>query len=136
MSCHLAPLMMPDCNMTCFWPDLKHGCLCPSADMVDTQTLGWSMGFGLTALELEELDNSSHGLDLKPYSMLDYTNLSGMEYDPSLTQGDYSHADQTHMYSYRQQESQSGCSDWLAGRSPCSELSGVDVGPETSKIMT
>ncbi|XP_041945501.1 peroxisome proliferator-activated receptor gamma [Alosa pseudoharengus] len=74
--------------------------------MVDTQTLGWSMGFGLTALELEELDNSSHSLDLKPYSMLDYTNLSGMEYDPSLSQGDYAHTDLTHVYNYRQQESQ------------------------------
>ncbi|XP_012688561.1 peroxisome proliferator-activated receptor gamma [Clupea harengus] len=74
--------------------------------MVDTQTLGWSVGFGLTALELEELDNSSHSLDMKPYSTLDYTNLSGMEYDPSLPQGDYTHTDLTHMYSYRQQESQ------------------------------
>lgn len=77
--------------------------------MVDTQTLGWSVGFGLTALELEELDNSSHSLDMKPYSTLDYTNLSGMEYDPSLPQGDYTHTDLTHMYSYRQQESQSEC---------------------------
>ncbi|PWS22106.1 hypothetical protein DKP78_20115, partial [Enterococcus faecium] len=74
--------------------------------MVDTQTLGWSMGFGLTALELEELDNSSHVLDLKPYSMLDYTNLSGIDYDPNLTQGDYTHTDLTNMYNYRQQESQ------------------------------
>ncbi|XP_063072152.1 peroxisome proliferator-activated receptor gamma isoform X2 [Engraulis encrasicolus] len=98
--------------------------------MVDTQTLGWSMGFGLTALELEELDHSSHhcldlkpysspslgGLDLKPYStpVLDYSSSSygSMEYDhnpsPSLPLGDYQgHTDTAaHMYSYRQPQHQ------------------------------
>ncbi|XP_051531613.1 peroxisome proliferator-activated receptor gamma-like [Myxocyprinus asiaticus] len=73
--------------------------------MVDTQTFAWPVGFGLSALELQELDDSSHSLDMKPFSMLDYTNISGIEYEPSPPQNEMPHMmDLTHMYSYRTQE--------------------------------
>ncbi|KAK6320751.1 hypothetical protein J4Q44_G00077270 [Coregonus suidteri] len=43
--------------------------------MVDTQLLAWPMGFSLTPVNLEELDDSSHSLDMKPFTTLDYTSL-------------------------------------------------------------
>ncbi|XP_055039727.1 peroxisome proliferator-activated receptor gamma isoform X2 [Misgurnus anguillicaudatus] len=79
--------------------------------MVDTQTFAWPMGFGLSALELEELDDSSHSLDMKPFSTLDYNTISSAEYEPSPPQSEMPHMmDLTHMYyrtqdSYRVQES-------------------------------
>ncbi|XP_028853391.1 peroxisome proliferator-activated receptor gamma isoform X2 [Denticeps clupeoides] len=78
--------------------------------MVDTQTLGWPMGFGLTGVELMEMDDSSHSLDLKPFSTLDYNSITGMEYDPSPPQVDFTQMDLSYMYSYRAQENQSGLS--------------------------
>lgn len=73
--------------------------------MVDTQTFAWPVGFGLSALELDELDDSSHSLDMKPFSTLDYTTISGIEYEPSPPQNEMPHMmDLTHMYSYRTQE--------------------------------
>lgn len=79
--------------------------------MVDTQTFSWPVGFGLSALELDELDDSSHSLDMKPLSTLDYTTISGVEYEPSPPPSEMPHMmDLTHMYyrtqdSYRVQES-------------------------------
>ncbi|XP_065122018.1 peroxisome proliferator-activated receptor gamma isoform X2 [Paramisgurnus dabryanus] len=79
--------------------------------MVDTQTFAWPVGFGLSALELEELDDSSHSLDMKPFSTLDYNTISSVEYEPSPPQSEMPHMmDLTHMYyrtqdSYRVQES-------------------------------
>ncbi|KAM9444214.1 peroxisome proliferator-activated receptor gamma isoform 2-T4 [Clarias gariepinus] len=74
--------------------------------MVDTQTFSWPMGFGLSVLDLEGLDESSHSPDMKPLSTIsDYTPLSGMEYAPSLGQSETTHMmDLTHMYSYRAHE--------------------------------
>ncbi|XP_056122532.1 peroxisome proliferator-activated receptor gamma isoform X2 [Rhinichthys klamathensis goyatoka] len=72
--------------------------------MVDTQTFAWPVGFGLSALELEELDDSSHSLDMKPFSTLDYTSISGVEYEPSPQNEPPHMMDLTHMYSYRTQE--------------------------------
>lgn len=72
--------------------------------MVDTQTFAWPVGFGLSALELEELDDSSHSLDMKPFSTLDYTSISGIEYEPSPQNEPPHMMDLTHMYSYRTQE--------------------------------
>ncbi|XP_007229696.2 peroxisome proliferator-activated receptor gamma isoform X2 [Astyanax mexicanus] len=73
--------------------------------MVDTQMFSWPMGFGLSTLDLEELDDSSHSLDMKPYSTLDYPTISGAEYEPSPPQSEMTHMmDLTHMYSYRAQE--------------------------------
>ncbi|XP_071751364.1 peroxisome proliferator-activated receptor gamma [Centroberyx gerrardi] len=47
------------------------------SDMVDTQQLlAWPVGFSLSAVDLSELDDSSHSLDMKPYSTLDYTIIS------------------------------------------------------------
>ncbi|XP_066529180.1 peroxisome proliferator-activated receptor gamma [Hoplias malabaricus] len=75
--------------------------------MVDTQTFSWPMGFGLSTLELEELDDSSHSLDMKPFSTLDYATISQqIDYDPSPPQSEMTHMmDLTHMCSYRAQES-------------------------------
>ncbi|XP_059393461.1 peroxisome proliferator-activated receptor gamma-like isoform X1 [Carassius carassius] len=79
-----------------------------TSDMVDTQTFAWPMGFGLSALELDELDNSSHSTDMKPVSTLDYSSISSMEYDPSPAQSETPHMmDLTHMYSFRAQENYS-----------------------------
>ncbi|XP_042589474.1 peroxisome proliferator-activated receptor gamma-like [Cyprinus carpio] len=79
-----------------------------TSDMVDTQTFAWPVGFGLSALELDELDNSSHSMDMKPFSTLDYTTISGIEYEPSPAQSEAPHMmDLTHMYSYRAQENYS-----------------------------
>ncbi|XP_077058744.1 peroxisome proliferator-activated receptor gamma isoform X2 [Siphateles boraxobius] len=72
--------------------------------MVDTQTFAWPVGFGLSALDLEELDDSSHSLDMKPFSTLDYTSISGIEYEPSPQNEPPHMMDLTHMYSYRTQE--------------------------------
>ncbi|XP_036415532.1 peroxisome proliferator-activated receptor gamma [Colossoma macropomum] len=73
--------------------------------MVDTQTFSWPMGFGLSTLDLEELDDSSHSLDMKPFSTLDYATISGVEYEPSPPQSEMTHMmDLTHMYSYRAHE--------------------------------
>ncbi|KAK2874566.1 hypothetical protein Q8A67_021719 [Cirrhinus molitorella] len=73
--------------------------------MVDTQTFAWPVGFGLSALELDELDDSSHSIDMKPFSTLDYTTISGIEYEPSPPQNEMPHMmDLTHMYNYRAQE--------------------------------
>ncbi|XP_072522603.1 peroxisome proliferator-activated receptor gamma [Salminus brasiliensis] len=73
--------------------------------MVDTQTFSWPMGFGLSTLDLEELDDSSHSLDMKPFSTLDYATISAAEYEPSPPQSEMTHMmDLTHMYSYRAQE--------------------------------
>uniref|UniRef100_A0A672Q799 Peroxisome proliferator-activated receptor gamma n=1 Tax=Sinocyclocheilus grahami TaxID=75366 RepID=A0A672Q799_SINGR len=74
-------------------------------NMVDTQTFAWPVGFGLSALELDELDDSSHSMGMKPFSTLDYTTISGMEYEPSPPQNEMPHMmDLTHMYNYRAQE--------------------------------
>ncbi|XP_076865777.1 peroxisome proliferator-activated receptor gamma isoform X2 [Brachyhypopomus gauderio] len=74
--------------------------------MVDTQTLSWATGFGLNALELEGLDDSSHSLDMKPFSTLDYTMIAASDYAPSPPQSEALHTmDLTHMYSYRAQDS-------------------------------
>uniref|UniRef100_A0A3B4DGY4 Peroxisome proliferator-activated receptor gamma n=2 Tax=Pygocentrus nattereri TaxID=42514 RepID=A0A3B4DGY4_PYGNA len=73
--------------------------------MVDTQTFSWPMGFSLSTLDLEELDDSSHSLDMKPFSTLDYATISGVEYEPSPPQSEMTHMmDLTHMYSYRAHE--------------------------------
>ncbi|XP_062843063.1 peroxisome proliferator-activated receptor gamma [Trichomycterus rosablanca] len=73
--------------------------------MVDTQTFSWPVGFGLSALELEELDDSSHSLDLKPFSTLDYATISGVEYAPSPGQSESTHMmDLTHVYNQRAHE--------------------------------
>ncbi|XP_058229166.1 peroxisome proliferator-activated receptor gamma isoform X2 [Hemibagrus wyckioides] len=75
-------------------------------DMVDTQTFSWPMGFGLSALDLEGLDDSSHSLDMKPFSTInDYTPIAGIEYAPSPGQSETTHMmDLTHMYNYRVQD--------------------------------
>ncbi|XP_016410370.1 peroxisome proliferator-activated receptor gamma-like [Sinocyclocheilus rhinocerous] len=79
-----------------------------TSDMVDTQTFAWPVGFGLSALDLDELDDSSHSMDMKPFSTLDYSTISGIEYEPSPAQSEAPDMmDLTHMYSYRAQENYS-----------------------------
>ncbi|XP_031695531.1 peroxisome proliferator-activated receptor gamma isoform X2 [Anarrhichthys ocellatus] len=92
-------------------------------DMVDTQQLlAWPVGFSLNAVELSELDDSSHSLDMKHLSTLDYASISsssipsslspplvssmssaGMAYDPSPPQNEeqLTNMDYTNMHSYR-----------------------------------
>uniref|UniRef100_A0A671VXT9 Peroxisome proliferator-activated receptor gamma n=1 Tax=Sparus aurata TaxID=8175 RepID=A0A671VXT9_SPAAU len=91
--------------------------------MVDTQQLlAWPVGFSLNAVDLSELDDSSHSLDMKHLSTLDYTSISsssihsslspsvvscmspaGVAYDPSPPQGEehLTNMDYTNMHSYR-----------------------------------
>ncbi|TRY85108.1 hypothetical protein DNTS_023048 [Danionella cerebrum] len=84
-------------------------------DMVDMQTFTWPVGLGLSALDLEELDDSTHPLEMKPFSMLDYTTtttnssssvscVSGFEPSPPAGEPPQHMMDLTHMYSYRTQE--------------------------------
>ncbi|KAM6948059.1 peroxisome proliferator-activated receptor gamma isoform 2-T4 [Lycodopsis pacificus] len=94
-----------------------------SVDMVDTQQLlAWPVGFSLSAVELSELDDSSHSLDMKHLSTLDYASISsssipsslspplvssmssaGVAYDPSPPQNEeqLTNMDYTNMHSYR-----------------------------------
>ncbi|XP_069391391.1 peroxisome proliferator-activated receptor gamma isoform X1 [Paralichthys olivaceus] len=91
--------------------------------MVDTQQLlAWPVGFSLSAVDLSELDDSSHSLDMKHLSTLDYTSISstsvhsslspplmssiasvGVAYDPSPPQSEehLTNMDYTNMHSYR-----------------------------------
>ncbi|KAG9353029.1 hypothetical protein JZ751_017605 [Albula glossodonta] len=73
--------------------------------MVDTQMPAWPMSFGLNPMDLAGLDDSSHSFDMKPFSTLDYSSLTGLGYDTSPPQSE----ELTHMdcmYSYRTQENQ------------------------------
>uniref|UniRef100_A0AAQ4R857 Peroxisome proliferator-activated receptor gamma n=1 Tax=Gasterosteus aculeatus aculeatus TaxID=481459 RepID=A0AAQ4R857_GASAC len=93
-------------------------------DMVDTQQLlAWPVGFSLSAVELSELGDGSHSLDMKHLSTLDYASISsspsipsslspplassissaGLAYDPSPCQGEeqLTHMDYANMHSYR-----------------------------------
>lgn len=93
--------------------------LCCPSDMVDTQLLAWPMGFSLTPVDLSELDDSSHSLDMKPYSTLDYTSISSsistsissslstsMTYIPSPPQSDHL-ANMDYTYNYKSHDGQS-----------------------------
>ncbi|XP_053171044.1 peroxisome proliferator-activated receptor gamma isoform X1 [Scomber japonicus] len=95
-----------------------------SVDMVDTQQLlAWPVSFSLSAVDLSsELDDSSHSLDMKHLSTLDYASISssssvpssmspslvssisvGVAYDPSPPQCEdhLTNMDYTSMHSYR-----------------------------------
>lgn len=95
-----------------------------TVDMVDTQQLlAWPVGFSLSAVDLSsELDDSSHSLDMKHLSTLDYASISsssiqsslspplvscissaGVAYDPSPPQSEehLTNMDYTNMHSYR-----------------------------------
>ncbi|XP_026161630.1 peroxisome proliferator-activated receptor gamma isoform X2 [Mastacembelus armatus] len=94
-----------------------------SADMVDTQQLlAWPVGFSLSAVDLSELDDSSHSLDMKHLSTLDYASISsssvhsslspslvssisstGVAYDPSPPQSEehLTNMDYTNLHGYR-----------------------------------
>ncbi|XP_074548736.1 peroxisome proliferator-activated receptor gamma [Halichoeres trimaculatus] len=100
-----------------------HNC---SEDMVDTQQLlAWPVGFSLSAVDLSELDDSSHSLDMKHLSTLDYSSISspsvptsmsppliscissaGVAYDPSPPQSEehLTNMDFTNMQSYRAEQ--------------------------------
>ncbi|XP_034531976.1 peroxisome proliferator-activated receptor gamma isoform X2 [Notolabrus celidotus] len=91
--------------------------------MVDTQQLlAWPVGFSLSAVDLSELDDSSHSLEMKHLSTLDYSSISspsipssmsppliscissaGVAYDPSPPQREehLTNMDYTTMHSYR-----------------------------------
>lgn len=91
--------------------------------MVDTQQLlAWPVGFSLNTVDLPELDDSSHSLDMKHLSTLDYASISsssipsslspplvssissaGMAYDisPPLREEHLTNMDYTNMHSYR-----------------------------------
>uniref|UniRef100_A0A3Q3QFV0 Peroxisome proliferator-activated receptor gamma n=1 Tax=Monopterus albus TaxID=43700 RepID=A0A3Q3QFV0_MONAL len=91
--------------------------------MVDTQQLlAWPVGFSLSAVDLPDLEDSSHCLNMKHLSTLDYASISsssvhsslspslvssisssGMPYDPSPPQSEehLTNMDYIHMHSYR-----------------------------------
>lgn len=91
--------------------------------MVDTQQLlAWPVGFSLNTVDLPEIDDSSHSLDMKHLATLDYASISsssvpssmspslvssissvGMAYDPSPPQTDehLTNMDYTNVHSYR-----------------------------------
>ncbi|KAI3369938.1 hypothetical protein L3Q82_024743 [Scortum barcoo] len=91
--------------------------------MVDTQQLlAWPVGFSLSAVDLSELDDSSHSAEMKHLSTLDYSTISpssmpsslspplvscissaGVVYDPSPPQSEehLTNMDYTNMHSYR-----------------------------------
>uniref|UniRef100_A0A665UJW8 Peroxisome proliferator activated receptor gamma n=1 Tax=Echeneis naucrates TaxID=173247 RepID=A0A665UJW8_ECHNA len=55
-------------------------------DMVDTQQLlAWPVGFSLNAIELSELDDSPHSLNMKHLSTLDYASISSNSIASSLS---------------------------------------------------
>ncbi|KAK7915703.1 hypothetical protein WMY93_011464 [Mugilogobius chulae] len=55
-------------------------------NMVDTQHfLTWPSAFGLSPVDLSELDCSSHGLDMKHMSTLDYSSISSSSLASSLS---------------------------------------------------
>ncbi|CAN9512089.1 unnamed protein product [Ophioblennius macclurei] len=57
-----------------------------TADMVDTQQLlAWPVGFSLNTTDLPELDDSSHSLDMKHLSTLDYASISSSSIQSSLS---------------------------------------------------
>ncbi|XP_069002286.1 peroxisome proliferator-activated receptor gamma [Embiotoca jacksoni] len=54
--------------------------------MVDTQQLlAWPVGFSLSTVDLPELDDSSHSLDMKHLSTLDYASISSSSIVSSLS---------------------------------------------------
>lgn len=91
--------------------------------MVDTQQLlAWPVGFSLNTVDLPELDDSSHSLDMKHLATLDYASISsssvpsslspplvssissaGVAYDPSPSQTEehLTNMDYTNGHSYR-----------------------------------
>ncbi|XP_054639903.1 peroxisome proliferator-activated receptor gamma isoform X2 [Dunckerocampus dactyliophorus] len=93
-------------------------------DMVDTQQLlAWPVGFSLSAVDLPELDNSTHLLDMKHLTTLDYATFSsssssslspslvtsmssvGVAYDlsPPQSEDHLTDLDYTSVHSYRTQ---------------------------------
>lgn len=104
--------------------------------MVDTQQLlAWPVGFSLSAVDLSELDDSSHSLDMKHLSTLDYASISsssipsslspslvssissvGVAYDPSPPQGEdhLTNMDYASMHSYRTDPDMHSESVWWA----------------------
>ncbi|XP_029007421.1 peroxisome proliferator-activated receptor gamma [Betta splendens] len=57
-----------------------------SVDMVDTQQLlAWPVGFSLNTVDLPELDDSSHSLDMKHLATLDYASISSSSVPSSLS---------------------------------------------------
>lgn len=106
--------------------------------MVDTQQLlAWPVGFSLNTVDLPELDDSSHSLDMKHLATLDYASISsssvpsslspplvssissaGVAYDPSppQTEEHLTNMDYTNVHSYRTElntHSKSSLSDGL-----------------------
>lgn len=91
--------------------------------MVDTQQLlAWPVGFSLSAVDLSELDDSSHSVEMKHLSTLDYASISsssipsslspplvscispaGVAYDPSPPQNEehLTNMDYINVHSYR-----------------------------------
>uniref|UniRef100_A0A665UK48 Peroxisome proliferator-activated receptor gamma n=1 Tax=Echeneis naucrates TaxID=173247 RepID=A0A665UK48_ECHNA len=73
--------------------------------MVDTQQLlAWPVGFSLNAIELSELDDSPHSLNMKHLSTLDYASISSNSIASSLPAQSEEHLtnmDYTNIHGYR-----------------------------------
>lgn len=103
--------------------------------MVDTQQLlAWPVSFSLSAVDLSELDDSSHSLEMNHLSTLDYASISssssvpssmspslvssisvGVAYDPSPPQSEdhLTNMDYTNMHSYRAELDMHSKSVWF-----------------------
>ncbi|XP_006004475.1 peroxisome proliferator-activated receptor gamma [Latimeria chalumnae] len=55
--------------------------------MVDTQMPLWSMNFGLSSVDLTDLDDHSHSFDIKPFTTVDFSSISSMHYEHSPLSG-------------------------------------------------
>lgn len=54
--------------------------------MVDTQQLlAWPVGFSLNSVDLSELDDNSHSLDIKHFSTLEYASTPSSSIQSSLS---------------------------------------------------
>uniref|UniRef100_A0A3Q3J0R0 Peroxisome proliferator-activated receptor gamma n=1 Tax=Monopterus albus TaxID=43700 RepID=A0A3Q3J0R0_MONAL len=125
--------------------------------MVDTQQLlAWPVGFSLSAVDLPDLEDSSHCLNMKHLSTLDYASISsssvhsslspslvssisssGMPYDPSPPQSEehLTNMDYIHMHSYRTERNMYSKSSLCDGRTRANSPPQYSDSPVFSKIQ-
>uniref|UniRef100_A0A3Q3JDR0 Peroxisome proliferator-activated receptor gamma n=1 Tax=Monopterus albus TaxID=43700 RepID=A0A3Q3JDR0_MONAL len=88
--------------------------------MVDTQQLlAWPVGFSLSAVDLPDLEDSSHCLNMKHLSTLDYASISSSSVHSSFPPQSEEHLtnmDYIHMHSYRTERNMYSKSSLCDGR--------------------
>uniref|UniRef100_A0A3Q3M4U4 Peroxisome proliferator-activated receptor gamma n=1 Tax=Mastacembelus armatus TaxID=205130 RepID=A0A3Q3M4U4_9TELE len=95
--------------------------------MVDTQQLlAWPVGFSLSAVDLSELDDSSHSLDMKHLSTLDYASISSSSVHSSFPPQSEEHLtnmDYTNLHGYRTEPNMHSKSNLFDGLTRANTLS-------------